>query len=133
VKDLEKYPHIFPPLDAVAFKPEGVLSLAPTTPLTMIDSVQITLGFEGICRYIELSSSDFGNTLSPHAYFLLKMGGQPLPWYTQILQPMDANLTHLIRIQPGQVLSIWAANTTASTVAMRYRLTGWYYRLPGAR
>lgn len=103
----------------------------------MLDTIQRTVGFEGVIRYVEIASSNFGTTASPNSYFQFQMGGlnggTPMSDYSKITQPMLATTPTLIRIGQNQAFTLWAANPSGSAVSLRYRLTGWYYRPPGSR
>jgi len=127
--DIEAFPWLFPPADAKVIDPNKAATLAGGVPsLVVLESLRGLQGYRGVIRHTDIFSSDFGSVAVPHSYFSIYKDGQPIPEYVRITMPLVPTIPVLIFLEPNQTLELKAINLTANPIAVRYRLTGWYWR-----
>lgn len=123
---MKDYPHLFPPPGFIPVDRNKSFALVSGGGETLLESIQLTDGYEGWIRLVGLQASTFTGF-----FFTMKDGGQPLRDYTRITVPLgqaDSPQPIFIPLKANIAFSLHGANTSGANVALRWRLFGWYYK-----
>lgn len=120
MNELEKYPHLFMPPDAIPFDLNASFVFTQQTDLKLVD-IPTKPGYVGVIRYVDIFSSDFSNS-----YFTLKKAAAPMRDYVRITMPMVPAIPVVIRIPDGTPMALYQTAIGAG-ISGRYRLVGWMW------
>lgn len=129
--DLEQYPHLFPPASARPFDRNKPVLLAPNTTLAaggaLLETIQPMQSYEGVLRFVDIFSANFGSSTTLVSCFQFRLGGTPITDYTIIQMPLVPEIPLIIKIPANTPFTLYGFNQTGGAIAARYRLCGWFY------